>query len=470
MELNIVKENERKIVFTISEVNEAIVNAMRRIMISEVPTMAFDYIYVYKNTSSVPDEVVAHRIGLLPLKANPDEFEFVDETMTRMNTSVFSLEKKAEHREVIVYAEDIEPMTHFKGIKIVNKKVPLLTLKPGEEIELELFVRKGCGETHAKFSPVATAFYKMISENKVKSTVESIEPKKIVKFTVESTLSIEPRKIVNTAFNILKQKLDDLNEKITMVPDMSTSPDRKSSGLSSDGKAKTIKSIDEKKDVFTIKNAPHQWRSKFSGLFDGYSDKVINNVQMNYVASYSVTPKNIADMMSNALVTRLGHTNSFIVDATANVGGNSMSFIRHFDKVVSIELDRNLFQMLQHNVGLVQGKADVTFNHGNSLDWIDAHTFGQQKPDVIFFDPPWGGIKYARNKYMPLFLEDSKGNKKNMATVCNEIKNKTKYIAIKAPFNFDLNGFESDLDEDLKVLDKQKLNKKILFIIVGKKK
>jgi DNA-directed RNA polymerase I and III subunit RPAC1 len=41
-----------------------------------VPTMAFDRVYIYNNTSVIQDEVLAHRLGLIPLKANPDLFKF----------------------------------------------------------------------------------------------------------------------------------------------------------------------------------------------------------------------------------------------------------------------------------------------------------------------------------------------------------------------------------------------------------
>ena len=57
-------------------IDAAIANSFRRILLSEVPTMAIDRVYIYNNTSVIQDEVLAHRIGLIPLKANPDHFKF----------------------------------------------------------------------------------------------------------------------------------------------------------------------------------------------------------------------------------------------------------------------------------------------------------------------------------------------------------------------------------------------------------
>ena len=49
-------------------------NALRRILIAEVPTIAFDKAVIYQNTSILQDEVLAHRLGLIPVDINPDHF------------------------------------------------------------------------------------------------------------------------------------------------------------------------------------------------------------------------------------------------------------------------------------------------------------------------------------------------------------------------------------------------------------
>jgi len=49
-------------------------NALRRILIAEVPTIAFDKAVIYQNTSILQDEVLAHRLGLVPVDVDPDNF------------------------------------------------------------------------------------------------------------------------------------------------------------------------------------------------------------------------------------------------------------------------------------------------------------------------------------------------------------------------------------------------------------
>ena len=78
--------------FDIIGVDASIPNAFRRILISDVPTMAFDRVELY-NTSIIQDEVLAHRLGLIPLKADPRLFEFRQDgknlVITNSKTSLY---------------------------------------------------------------------------------------------------------------------------------------------------------------------------------------------------------------------------------------------------------------------------------------------------------------------------------------------------------------------------------------------
>ena len=51
-------------------------NALRRILIAEIPTMAIEKVEMWQNTSIIPDENLAHRLGLIPLAVNPRLFEY----------------------------------------------------------------------------------------------------------------------------------------------------------------------------------------------------------------------------------------------------------------------------------------------------------------------------------------------------------------------------------------------------------
>jgi len=68
---------EESIVFDVSGIKPSLANALRRIMLAEVPTMAIEKVWFSDNTSVIPDEMLAHRMGLLPIKVDPNDFEFL---------------------------------------------------------------------------------------------------------------------------------------------------------------------------------------------------------------------------------------------------------------------------------------------------------------------------------------------------------------------------------------------------------
>ncbi|KAI4495957.1 hypothetical protein M0802_008172 [Mischocyttarus mexicanus] len=74
----IVKEsqNERELEFDLISCHSSFVNSIRRILLSEVPSMAIEKVFILNNTSLIQDEVLAHRLGLIPLKADPRLFDY----------------------------------------------------------------------------------------------------------------------------------------------------------------------------------------------------------------------------------------------------------------------------------------------------------------------------------------------------------------------------------------------------------
>ena len=73
-EIEIKSKTDEEIIFDIKGVDPTIVNTLRRIMISEVPTMAIETVIINQNTSIIPDEVLAHRLGLIPILADANDF------------------------------------------------------------------------------------------------------------------------------------------------------------------------------------------------------------------------------------------------------------------------------------------------------------------------------------------------------------------------------------------------------------
>lgn len=74
--IEILKLDDEEIVFDLIGVEPPLANALRRIMIAEIPTMAIEKVHMWQNTSIIPDENLSHRIGLVPIKADARKFEY----------------------------------------------------------------------------------------------------------------------------------------------------------------------------------------------------------------------------------------------------------------------------------------------------------------------------------------------------------------------------------------------------------
>ncbi len=74
--VRVVSETPEEFIFELIGVGPPIANALRRILLSEVPSVAIDTVFITRNTSILQDEVLAHRLGLIPLSIDPRQFEF----------------------------------------------------------------------------------------------------------------------------------------------------------------------------------------------------------------------------------------------------------------------------------------------------------------------------------------------------------------------------------------------------------
>ncbi|GMI42804.1 hypothetical protein TeGR_g4264 [Tetraparma gracilis] len=89
--------NKNELVFEMGGVDVSFANALRRIMISEVPTVAIETVYIDQNTSITHDEVLSHRLGLIPLMVDPRQFSVTGpgEEDNEQNTLVFNMDVRA---------------------------------------------------------------------------------------------------------------------------------------------------------------------------------------------------------------------------------------------------------------------------------------------------------------------------------------------------------------------------------------
>lgn len=76
MDIKVKKLNAEEMVFDLIGAEPPLANALRRIMIAEIATMAIEKVTMWQNTGIIPDENLAHRVGLIPIQADARMFEY----------------------------------------------------------------------------------------------------------------------------------------------------------------------------------------------------------------------------------------------------------------------------------------------------------------------------------------------------------------------------------------------------------
>jgi len=171
--IEITHMDDERIEFDMAGIDPPLANAFRRILIAEVPTVAISQVTMYQNTGVIHDENLSHRLGLIPLQMEPDLLEWrpADSEFNESNSVRFTLHVVCNDRKKSVYSRDLkwQPWSEaqaelFKDNppRPVEDDILIAQLRSGQEIELEVFCEKGVGKEHAKWSPVCTAYYRLL--------------------------------------------------------------------------------------------------------------------------------------------------------------------------------------------------------------------------------------------------------------------------------------------------------------------
>jgi DNA-directed RNA polymerase subunit D len=171
VEIQILEKNDDFMRFIVRGVNVPFVNALRRIMLTEVPAMAIDDVIILENSSILNDEILAHRMGLIPLKTDLDSYNLPEEckceselgcNLCRAN---LTLEAEATDKTITVYSGELKPEN--PDITPVSDKIPIVKLAPEQRLKFEAYARLGQGKKHAKWQPVSMCTYMYLPKIKI---------------------------------------------------------------------------------------------------------------------------------------------------------------------------------------------------------------------------------------------------------------------------------------------------------------
>jgi DNA-directed RNA polymerase II subunit RPB3 len=164
-------EKDAEMAVTFRGIDLALVNAVRRVLHSEVPTVAIEHVIQEQNTSQHNDEKLSHRLGLVPLVSHPmtlvrPELCACDQYCTRCavcyELRVSNTSRNAQlivtsaHLRLSTAPEWTGQSTHIVPVDGASDPVHLCTLNPGESVALQAIAQVGTALEHAKWSASET--------------------------------------------------------------------------------------------------------------------------------------------------------------------------------------------------------------------------------------------------------------------------------------------------------------------------
>jgi DNA-directed RNA polymerase subunit D len=173
VKIEVLEKNETNIRFIVKGADVPLMNALRRIALAEVPSMAIDEVVMIENSSILQDEIIAHRLGLNPLKTDldsynlPEECECQSEFGCNLCRVTLTMDAESNEETRVVYSGEL--VSENPSIVPVSDKVPIIKLAKGQKLKLEAYARLGKGRKHAKWQPVSVCAYKYFPKIEVPS-------------------------------------------------------------------------------------------------------------------------------------------------------------------------------------------------------------------------------------------------------------------------------------------------------------
>ena len=265
MEINILEKDDAHMRFLVQGADIPYMNALRRLALSEVPCMAIDEVVILENSSVLQDEIIAHRLGLVPLETDLDSYNLPEECACKSEFGcnlcrvTLAIDVEAKDGPRTVYSGDLT--SENPTIKPVSDKILIMKLAKDQRIKLEAYARLGKGRAHAKWQPVSLCTYKYYPKIEISRTCDAcgecvnICPRKVLVkkgskievqdlvsctlcqdcaeacpkehpaievtpeestfiFNVESTEALPPQRIVEESLKILDNQLKELEAEI----------------------------------------------------------------------------------------------------------------------------------------------------------------------------------------------------------------------------------------------------------------
>jgi DNA-directed RNA polymerase subunit D len=156
-------DDGRRARFLVRGITPALANGIRRAMISDVPTMSIDTVRMIENSSVMFDEMIALRLGLIPLTSPVGEFDEGDTVTLALDVS--GPDRESAEDTVTAYSGDMQSADEM--VQPADKNVPIIDLKRGQRLEFEAEAVLGYGKDHAKNQGAVAVGYRNLQRVEV---------------------------------------------------------------------------------------------------------------------------------------------------------------------------------------------------------------------------------------------------------------------------------------------------------------
>jgi DNA-directed RNA polymerase subunit D len=207
--LEVINKDSKKISVKLKGVPLQYANALRRICLNGVPIFAIDTVDIIENSSVLPDEGLAHRLGLIPIKTDLSRFNEPSKCDCQSETGCSNcrvmLVLDSGDSDVTRTVLSNELSSEDDSIKPISDKISIVQLTQGQRIKVECYARLGRGTEHAKWNSANI------------STLTDTDKKDESVLTVESTGALSPEQIILTGVDEVSNRLVEFKDMINQI-------------------------------------------------------------------------------------------------------------------------------------------------------------------------------------------------------------------------------------------------------------
>ena len=207
--LEVINKDNQKMSVKLKGVPLHYANALRRVCLNGVPVFAIDTVDIIENSSVLPDEGLAHRLGLIPIKTDlarfnePSKCDCQSEAGCSNCRVMLVLDSGDSDVTRTIFSNELS--SEDDSVKPTSDKISIVQLTQGQRIKVECYARLGRGTEHAKWN---SANISILTDTDKKD--ESV-------LTVESTGALSPEQIILAGVDEVSNRLVEFKDMINQI-------------------------------------------------------------------------------------------------------------------------------------------------------------------------------------------------------------------------------------------------------------